>query len=243
MPPAALTGSGMILPPSGPRPSDIARVQGWVTGHGCGDQPAALAPELLNRQAALLNLREIRRGHRRYARLLTLNARDAVAMNNLGFLLAATRKNHNRLRLARQRRRSSSLPSYSTRKPWSTWQGEAEPSEDGKRAAAGPQTLLSDVEVQARVPWPTPRPARRAPATTKRRKPGRPRGSWPWPTSTRSSGRTLTPSARNSAGEAGCGVFAGRRPTMPAISIESRGRGSPIIPVVRMLSEDRRTWS
>ncbi|HVK10062.1 MAG TPA: hypothetical protein VM597_14940, partial [Gemmataceae bacterium] len=155
-PPAALTAAGVALlcAVRTPRPADVARVQEWVMeGLSAAANQPAVAAELLNRQAALLNLQgKYDEAIAVYTRLLTLNARDAVAMNNLGYLLAAHKKDFPTALdwVAKAKAVVGPVPQLlDTEALVYLEKAKAERTEDGKRAAAeAAQTLLGDVEVQ-----------------------------------------------------------------------------------------------
>ncbi|HVK10053.1 MAG TPA: tetratricopeptide repeat protein, partial [Gemmataceae bacterium] len=146
-PPAALTAAGVAIlyAVRTPRPSDVARVQEWVMeGLSAAANQPALTADLLNRQAALLNLQgKYDEAIAVYTRLLTLNARDAVAMNNLGYLLAAHKKDFSTALdwVAKAKTVVGPVPQLlDTEALVYLEKAKAERTEDGKRAAA---TLLA----------------------------------------------------------------------------------------------------
>lgn len=93
-PAAAVAEVAVMVLYAAPSPdrSDIARVSNWISEAlpKAGAQPAVTAA-LLNHQAALLNLeKRYAEAIAVYRRLLQIDARDATAMNNMAYLLAAT---------------------------------------------------------------------------------------------------------------------------------------------------------
>jgi tetratricopeptide (TPR) repeat protein len=152
-----LTEAGVLIlyDATNPRPNEIGRVLSWVAeGLASSSAQAGVTSGLLNQQAAIFNLQgKYDDAIAVYERLLAINPRDSLAMNNLGYLLAAHKHDFATAfnRLSRAKGISGPLPEFlDTEALIHLARAKAEASPTAKQESAkAALKLLADVEVQA----------------------------------------------------------------------------------------------
>lgn len=154
---AAVSEAGVLVlyDAHNPRPTDIARVMAWINdGLNTSMSQSGTMASLLNQKAAIFNLQgQYDDAIAVYERLLALNARDSLAMNNLGYLLAAHK--HDFMKafawLVKAKGVSGPIPEYvDTEALIHLARAKAESAPEAKMAGAtAALKLLGDVEVQA----------------------------------------------------------------------------------------------